>query len=184
MVERALRPQIHRRYCAKVVDVLDGDEPGAARHPGLVVARVVASSRRRRGAAKTRRRPPRHPGLAFARVVASSRAAKRDGAAPRNRDADPRRVEVHFHGWGGPGADRVIDRVHVLPWPADKPLPKGPNPGGYQQGGNQTAGCLQSAVSLCAAWGGRVPDYAVEVLAKFGDIPTQRLVAAQATRTR
>ena len=27
-------------------------------------------------------------------------------------------------------------------------------------------------VHLCAAWGGRVPEHAVEVLAKFGDIPT------------
>ena len=45
-------------------------------------------------------------------------------------------------------------------------------------GGNQTAWCLQGAVSLCAAWGGRVPEHAVEVLAKLGDtcIPTQWLV--------
>ena len=33
---------------------------------------------------------------------------------------------------------------------------------------------------MCAAWAGRVPELAVEVLAKFGDIPTQRLVTAQA----
>jgi len=36
-------------------------------------------------------------------------------------------------------------------------------------GGNQTAWCLQGAFSLCAAaWGGRVPEHAVEVLANSG----------------
>ena len=53
-----------------------------------------------------------------------------------------------------------------------------------RQGGNQTSRCLQGAVSLCAAWAGRVPERAVGVLAKFGDIPTQRLVTAQADAAR
>ena len=38
---------------------------------------------------------------------------------------------------------------------------------------NQTSHCLQGAVSLCAAWSGGAPEHAVEVLAKFGDIPTR-----------
>ena len=50
---------------------------------------------------------------------------------------------------------------------------------GSAQRGNQSAWCLQGAVSLCAAWGGRVPEHAVEDLAKFG----HWLVTAQAARS-
>ena len=32
---------------------------------------------------------------------------------------------------------------------------------------------------MCAAWGGRVLEHAVDVLAKFGDIPTERSGTAQ-----
>ena len=44
---------------------------------------------------------------------------------------------------------------------------------------DQTSRCLHGAISLCAAWGGRVSEHAVDVLAKFGDIPTRRSVTAQ-----
>ena len=44
-------------------------------------------------------------------------------------------------------------------------------------GGNQTARCFQDAISLCAAWSGRVPEHLSEILVNFGDIPTQWSVA-------
>ena len=42
---------------------------------------------------------------------------------------------------------------------------------GQSRGGHQTARCLQGVVSLCAAWGGRVPERAVEVSAEIPGCP-------------